>query len=182
MHLSMRGTMVALVASALLVTTAGPALAATTPPTVGTVAIAKVGTVLVDAKGLTLYRNTQEAGGKIACVATCAKAWPPLLRAGTAPLTLAKGLSGKLATVKRPDGRVQVTYNGLPLYRYAADLKKGVARGQGLGKIWFAAKAGDARKLAAVTPTTAPKPVSTTTPAPATTGGGTPPVDNVYDY
>ena len=46
--------------------------------------------------------------------------------------------ASKLGTVKRPDGKVQVTYNGLTLYRYSKDAKAGDANGQGTGKLWYA--------------------------------------------
>jgi len=34
--------------------------------------------------------------------------------------------------VKRPDGGVQVTYKGLPVYTYAGDSGPGQANGQGI--------------------------------------------------
>jgi len=53
--------------------------------------------------------------------------------------TAGAGIStSKLSTVKRPDGRTQVTYAGFPLYRYSGDKKPGDVKGQGFQKIWFA--------------------------------------------
>jgi Secreted repeat of unknown function len=46
--------------------------------------------------------------------------------------------AAKLGTIKRPDGRLQVTYNGLALYRYDDDKKAGQAKGQGEAGIWYA--------------------------------------------
>ena len=100
----------------------------------------KVGAVLVNARGLTLYRNAAEKGGKIACTGSCAKLWPPLLAGDRSPKA-GSGVTGELGTVKRPDGSVQVTDNGWPLYRYAKDKEAEDAYGQGVGGIWFAASA-----------------------------------------
>ena len=44
----------------------------------------------------------------------------------------------QLGTIKRPDGRVQVTYYGLTLYRYSGDSKAGQTNGEGIQKIWYA--------------------------------------------
>ena len=48
-----------------------------------------------------------------------------------------------LGTIKRDDGRLQITYAGHPLYTYAGglgfggDRQPGDARGQGFGAIWW---------------------------------------------
>ena len=42
------------------------------------------------------------------------------------------GVSGRLATVKRPDGSRQVTLDGRPLYRFAQDSAAGKATGDGV--------------------------------------------------
>ena len=44
----------------------------------------------------------------------------------------------KLGTIKRPDGRIQVTYAGMTLYRYSADSKAGQTNGEGIQNIWYA--------------------------------------------
>ena len=58
----------------------------------------------------------------------------------------------KLSTVKRPDGKTQVTYAGFPLYRYAADKKPGDVKGQGFEKIWYAVTAKGTLAKAGATP------------------------------
>lgn len=95
--------------------------------------------VLVSPRGLTLYHLTAEKGRKIACTSSCAQFWPPLLiKRGVKP-TAGPGLDPKkLGTIRRPDGRFQVTYAGLPLYQFASDKKPGDVNGQGVEKIWFA--------------------------------------------
>ena len=47
-----------------------------------------------------------------------------------------------LATRMRPDGRLQVTYKGLPLYSFNGDVKNGEANGEGIKDVgtWHVAK------------------------------------------
>jgi len=93
-------------------------------------------TVLTNAKGLTLYTLSGEKNGKFICTGTCLSAWPPLLvAAGTKP----KG-PVKLGTIKRPEGKTQVTYKGMPVYTFSGDSKRGEANGEGLRDVgvWHA--------------------------------------------
>ena len=87
------------------------------------------GTILVDAQGMTLYHLSGEQTGKFICTSSaCVGVWHPLtVAAGNTPT----GVSS-LATVKRPDGSVQVTYKGTPLYIFAQDQSPGQANGQGV--------------------------------------------------
>ncbi len=110
-----------------------------------TVAHTSAGDSLAGTNGMTLYINTKEQGGTIACTGGCATAWPPLTGTATAGI----GVTGTLGTVTRPDGSVQVTYNGAPLYYYAADSAAGDATGQGVGGIWFIASPSGAAVSAA---------------------------------
>ncbi len=95
---------------------------------------AKVGSVIVDAQGRTLYRFTAEAEGLPVCTGACVKTWSPAL-AGSA-----SSLPEHVATVRRPEGRLQLTYDGHPLYRYAGDRSKADANGEGVGGQWYAVK------------------------------------------
>lgn len=83
--------------------------------------------VLVDAKGRALYRSDQERRGMVLCTDACLSFWQPLTVSG-APK--GSSLPGKLATVKRPDGGRQVTYNGRLLYTFKLD-KPGKVTGDG---------------------------------------------------
>lgn len=100
---------------------------------------AKLGvTILVSPKGMTLYHMTAETGKKIVCTGQCLQFWPPLLIKKGKKATAVAGLNAKkLGTIRRPDGRYQVTYAGLALYTFAGDTKAGQANGQGVEKIWF---------------------------------------------
>jgi predicted lipoprotein with Yx(FWY)xxD motif len=95
-------------------------------------------TILVDQNGRTLYHITTDKGGNITCSGACATIWPPLVvPKGTKP-TAGPGITkSKLGTVERPDGRIQVTYAGLTLYRYSGDSKAGQAKGEGFEKLWY---------------------------------------------
>jgi predicted lipoprotein with Yx(FWY)xxD motif len=110
---------------------AAPTLQATPPIQIGS--SAKFGSILVNAQGMTLYELTSEAGGTFACTGGCLAVWPPLLvPAGTTVLTAAPGVVGTLGVVARPDGTVQATQNGFPLYTFAHDAAPGDTNGQGI--------------------------------------------------
>jgi predicted lipoprotein with Yx(FWY)xxD motif len=73
-----------------------------------------------DKQVLYYWSVEKRARGKVKCVGACAKAWPPLIvkSAKQVPRKV-PGLSGTFGTVRRPDGRLQVTRNKLPVYTYA---------------------------------------------------------------
>ena len=77
------------------------------------------GPILFDGKGRALYAFTRDRrGGKSRCYGQCAEAWPPYLAKGA----LRAGVGVKrslLRTVRRRNGRRQITYAGWPLYYYA---------------------------------------------------------------
>jgi len=95
--------------------------------------------VLVSPRGLTLYHMTAEKGKKIVCTGACTRFWPPLLIKKGGKPTAGPGLNAKkLGTIRRPDGRYQVTYAGFALYTFSGDKRPGQAKGEGVEKIWFA--------------------------------------------
>ncbi len=93
-------------------------------------------TVLTDTKGLTLYTLSGETHGKFICTGSCLNVWPPLL---VAPGTKPKGPVA-LGTIKRPEGKTQVTFGGMPVYTFSGDSRKGEANGEGLKDVgvWHA--------------------------------------------
>ena len=109
------------------------------PATVDTKSAGGLGDILVDDKGNTLYLFLADKKNKSNCTDACAKAWPPLLTKGAAKV--GDGVNKKLLDItKRSNGDEQVTYNGHPLYCYAADTKPGQTNGQGLnqfGAEWY---------------------------------------------
>jgi predicted lipoprotein with Yx(FWY)xxD motif len=91
--------------------------------------------VLTNAKGFTLYWFAPDTPTTSKCNGSCATYWPPV----KGPATAGAGVTGKLGTITRSDGSMQATYNGHPLYTYAADSAPGQAKGNGLnlsGGVW----------------------------------------------
>lgn len=89
--------------------------------------------------GRALYLWEADTGGKSTCSGACATVWPPVLTTGT-PHGSGGVNAGKLGTVKRSDGKMQVTYAGHPLYFYTSDTSAGQTTGQGskgFGARWW---------------------------------------------
>jgi len=172
-HIGTRGTAAVTAVSLVLAAACGsgsstngggnsnaPAATATAPAApVMTAKNASLGaTVLVNQRGLTLYSLSAERNGRFICTnMACLNLWHPLL----APSGGLKGDPvGSLGTIKRPDGGMQVTYRGLPLYTFVNDHKPGSAAGNGFKDVgtWLAA--------------TTSKTAASTQPAPASTSSG----------
>ena len=135
----------ATLASALAPTAASQAAPAKGP--LVSTASTSLGRILVDARGHTLYLFGKDRNGKSACSGACAKAWPPLI-ATAKPRAGAGAKASLLGTIKRADGRRQVTYNHHPLYTFINDTKKGQTNGEGLnafGGTWDALSAAGAK-------------------------------------
>jgi predicted lipoprotein with Yx(FWY)xxD motif len=105
--------------------------------------VGDLGKVLVNGHGQTLYLFEKDKHGKSACNGRCASAWPPAFTSGK-PVA-GKGVkASKLGTTKRKDGKLQVTYNGHPLYAFVQDSKRGQANGEGsnaFGAKWYVVNA-----------------------------------------
>jgi predicted lipoprotein with Yx(FWY)xxD motif len=111
------------------------------------VASTGLGRILVDGRGHTLYLFAKDVQGKSACSGACAGFWPPLI-ASAKPLAGPGVQSRLLGTTRRPDGRLQVTYDHHPLYSFVKDVGKGDTKGEGLdafGAEWYALSAGGAK-------------------------------------
>src|SRR6266852_2804507 len=110
------------------------------PPAAGgnTVSERTIGSqqVLTNSAGLTMYWFAIDTSTASKCTGSCATYWPPV----KGPLTAGSGVTGTLGTITRPDGTTQATYDGHPLYTYAADGAPGQAKGNGLnlsGGVWY---------------------------------------------
>jgi predicted lipoprotein with Yx(FWY)xxD motif len=152
-HKTLRGGVVAIVA-----VIAVAALASASSSVAGTATV-KTGhalgrTVLVNRAGLTLYSLSAETNGRFICTGSCLTVWHPLVvRRGQKPIG-----SRSLGTIRRPNGPIQVTYKGKPLYTFSGDHKPGEAKGEGFKDVgtWHAAVVGSTTKAPA-----APQPTMT---------------------
>jgi predicted lipoprotein with Yx(FWY)xxD motif len=101
--------------------------------------VGALGKVLVNGHGQTLYLFEKDRHGKSACYGNCAKFWPPALTTGK-PAAGSGVKASLLGTTRRKNGKLQVTYNGHPLYAYTGDQKAGQANGEGstaFGAEWY---------------------------------------------
>ena len=87
--------------------------------------VSGAGTVLTDQSGMTVYEAQQEASGKIMCTGGCLSFWMPVTVGQGVTPHAASTVTGKLGTIKRPDGGVQLTVNGHPLYTFKQDTSPG---------------------------------------------------------
>jgi predicted lipoprotein with Yx(FWY)xxD motif len=83
----------------------------------------RYGTILFDGRGFVLYGFTHDPRGKSACYGACAKAWPPYIV--SARPKAGSGVTGRIGTTRRRDGRRQATLGGRPLYYYVGDRRPG---------------------------------------------------------
>ena len=103
------------------------------------VATGAVGSYLIGEGGKTLYTFKPDSANASTCTDACATAWPAFTASAQDTLKAGAGVSGKLTTFARPDGTMQVAYNGAPLYYFSGDAKAGETNGQGVGGKWFVA-------------------------------------------
>lgn len=121
---------------------ASPSGAAPSGGTAIKTAHTSLGTVLTDGKGITVYLFEKDTGTKSACYSACAAAWPPVLTTSE-PVAGPGARAALLGTVRRINGKTQVTYAGHPLYYFSASTKAGQVNGQGVnafGAHWDAVR------------------------------------------
>jgi predicted lipoprotein with Yx(FWY)xxD motif len=120
--------------------TGAPAAAASSSSSGNTLMVRTIGSaqVLTNSAGLTLYWFAPDTSTTSKCTGSCATYWPPV----KGPATAGSGVTGTLGVITRPDGTMQATYNGHPLYTYAGDSAPGQANGNGKnlsGGVWYEA-------------------------------------------
>jgi predicted lipoprotein with Yx(FWY)xxD motif len=92
---------------------------------------------LTDTAGASLYIYLADEGAAgSTCVDQCTANWPPVVVDGE-PMAGAGVDAHLFGSIARPDGTMQLTYGGWPLYRFARDANTGDTRGQGLGTAFY---------------------------------------------
>lgn len=100
----------------------------------------QLGTFLTADNGRTVYLFEKDTGSKSTCFGACAAGWPPVTTSGMAPTTSGTANASLVGTTTRPDGTVQVTYAGHPIYFFSADTAPGQTNGEGVdafGAEWY---------------------------------------------
>ncbi|WFE54960.1 hypothetical protein [Micromonospora sp. WMMD1155] len=95
------------------------------------------GDIVIDGRGYALYRSSDDDSSppRSACTGPCADQWPPV---SWAPDLRLEGINRQLiGTYRRPDGRIQLTLGGWPLYEYAGDRTPGETNGRGRDGRWW---------------------------------------------
>jgi len=137
--------------AAVLASAASPAVASAsakgaTGRESGTGALVRVtadvehGAYLTDGNGRALYRFEADTRGHSVCDGDCALAWPPYVTRGIPTAESPAVGSSLLSTMRRRDGRVQVTYGGWPLYYDELDTGPGRTEGHDVeeyGAKWY---------------------------------------------
>jgi predicted lipoprotein with Yx(FWY)xxD motif len=111
----------------------------------------------------TLYRLTADSTNKSVCSGACLVAWPAVVLASGQTNPVGRGVTG-LGTIRRSDGKLQVTYQGIPLYLFVGDHAPGQVNGNikdTWGQWWVVNPAH---------PTATPQPIMTPNNAAASTG------------
>lgn len=110
--------------------------AAVGPTTLG-VASSDLGEIVVDANGMSVYYFTKDVAdsGVSACTDDCLVAWPPVISESETPEV--EGVTGEVGTIETPEGELQMTINGMPIYYFEKDLAAGDINGQGVGDVWY---------------------------------------------
>jgi len=123
--------------------------------------------IVVNSGGRAVYDLTGDSKKHPKCTKAngCFRFWPPVTVSSPKKLSKAPGISGKLGIWRR-NGFLQVTLGGHPLYRFAPDSQRDVARGEGIhsfGGTWHVIKAAAPRQGTTTTMTSTPSTTTTTT-------------------
>lgn len=93
---------------------------------------------LLGFNGRVVYSYDRDTAAVSNCTGECASIWPPYTITDTSGLgNLQSGVNGKVGTIQRADGSLQVTYNGKPLYYHGyADTDNSGPVGDGIDGVW----------------------------------------------
>ncbi|WP_026535871.1 COG4315 family predicted lipoprotein [Arthrobacter sp. H14] len=96
-----------------------------------------VGEIVVDSESMAVYYfdNDEPNSGESTCTGDCLVAWPPVIVDSETPKV--DGVTGEVGTIETPDGELQATIDGLPVYYYVDDKQPGDITGQAVGDVWW---------------------------------------------
>ena len=117
------------------------------------------GTLLADSQSMSLYTLTAN-GAAVPCSGQCAQFWPPFEAPAGAAVVPPGGVSG-VGTVPAADGNQQITFRGLPVYRFVGDKSPADASGEGIvsfGGTWHLAVVSPPARLSAAAVAEVPTP------------------------
>ncbi len=99
----------------------------------------ELGLILTDGMGYTLYYFTKDALPDTSlCTGGCLDNWPLFYVENP---ELGEGLDMEdFGVIEHPEGGMQTTYKGWPLYYWINDLNPGETNGEAVGNVWFVAK------------------------------------------
>jgi predicted lipoprotein with Yx(FWY)xxD motif len=117
-------------------------------------------TALATSHARTLYRLKPETTHHLLCTSsTCLSVWPPVTVASkTTQVKLPSGVHGTVGYLKRGK-RFQVTFKGVPLYRFSGDDGPRQGNGQGIhsfGGTWSAVTVSKSSTKAPASPSPSP--------------------------
>ena len=125
----------ALIAAGALTLCQGSVVAQTPGKVIKTMEHAEHGPYLVDGSGMSVYlfEEDRREGDRARavesdCIDDCLDRWPPV-SADVPPGAAPQASAALLGSFKRPDGKMQATYNGWPLYYFAEDFVPGDING-----------------------------------------------------
>jgi predicted lipoprotein with Yx(FWY)xxD motif len=97
-----------------------------------------LGSVVGSIAGIVAYTDSAESSKHFVCTsASCTATWQPWVTDGVDVVAAAGVQQSLIGTVKRPDGSVQMTYGGHPLYLYAHTQHAVQANAEGAGGVWY---------------------------------------------
>jgi predicted lipoprotein with Yx(FWY)xxD motif len=137
----MKNALIASATAVIAFALVGVAIAAGKPTARSTVTTARtdLGRIIVDGRGRSLYLFEKDTHGRSACSGVCASYWPPFL-AKSKSIAVNGAKQSLLGSIRRADGKRQVTYAGHPLYFFSGDSSRGQTNGEGLkdfGAGWY---------------------------------------------
>lgn len=97
------------------------------------------GDIVVGPEGMTLYMfdNDTQGSGESVCTNGCAEAWPPLTVESEDEVSMSEDVTAEVDTFERPDGSIQVSVAGWPVYYFQNDESAGDVAGQGVQDVWW---------------------------------------------